>query len=113
MTNFLFYTILICFVCGPTTVEETIMALVNGKRKEFTGLSFKGIGELIVEETGTTDGKGLTIQLMQWEEAVFVEHFGLAVGAALCELIVDAIEAKTGIKPNGLQYTHEQGRFTS
>ena len=89
------------------------MALVNGTNKGLSGLSFREIGERIVEETGTTDGKGLTVQLMQWEEAVFVDTFGLKVGYALCELIIDAIEKKTGTRPEDLEYTYQEARFTT
>lgn len=86
------------------------MALLNGNRVSFVGLSFSQIGEHILERTSSVTGKGLRLVLDADEEKAFENFGGLAVGRTIANLIADAVEKKTGTKPDKLDYVYHRSR---
>jgi hypothetical protein len=90
------------------------MAEINGKGVDFYGLSFRQVGEKILEMGSPLgDGKGIALKLTNEEEAVFVQVGGLTVGYSIADLICDAAEKKTGTRPTDLHYTYADNVFTT
>jgi len=90
------------------------MAEINGKRVDFTGLSFRQVGEKILEMGSPSgDGKGITLKLTEEEEAAFVQVGGLTVGYSIVDLVCDAVGKKTGTRPTGLHYTYADNVFAT
>ena len=89
------------------------MALINGENTSLDRLSFEEIGDLIVDVTGSADGRDLTIQLTQWEEATFIDEYGVDFGEDFCDLICRAIDRSGELRPINVPFTYEQGRFST
>ncbi len=87
------------------------MANLNGKNVSFAGKTFVQIGELVSEASPAGDGRGVTLELDFHEENTFVRNFGLRVGFVLMDLVADAVEKKTGQRPNGAKYTYADRVF--
>ncbi len=89
------------------------MATLNGANVRFTGLSFSQIGEVIVKVTQSDDGKGINLVLTPEEQNAFERAGGMAVGYTIVDLVVDAVLKKTGKKPEGLEYSYKDFKFTT
>jgi len=85
------------------------MALIirDSEKISFNGLSFTQTGELLLEHSPSGDGKGITLILTRTEEAVFESYGGTRIGYSIVDLIADAVERKTGIRPKDLNYTYD------
>ncbi|KKR48940.1 MAG: hypothetical protein UT86_C0002G0115 [Candidatus Magasanikbacteria bacterium GW2011_GWC2_40_17] len=82
------------------------MATLKGTSLSFSGLTFAQIGEKIVEASGSDDGKDILLTLTEGEEQGFCAVVGLRVGWAIATLVSDAIEKKTGHKPEAFPYRY-------
>lgn len=80
--------------------------IVNGLPLDITGLSCREIGEKIAELSKTTDGKGITVQLTEQEEGGFERVASPKVDLCIAELVMDAIEKKTGKRPEPFRHTY-------
>ena len=76
------------------------MATVNGNEVDFEGISYVEIGELLLELSGTQDGSGLAVYLTEEESSGFMSDFEtFDLGLVLADLVLDAVEKKTGKRP--------------
>jgi hypothetical protein len=77
------------------------MAMINGNEVDFVGIPYEDLGDLLLALSGTEDGSGLAINLTDDELEEFIATFETSdIGLVLAELVVDAVEKKTGKRPD-------------
>ena len=77
----------------------------NGTTVPVTGSSLKLIGVALLKASPKGDGVGLKVVLTETEERQIETLVGMHVGAALLEVIGDAVGA-TGGDPNSLRFEY-------
>ena len=88
------------------------MATINGKNHPLDNLSLVEIAQLVVAESGTTDGTGIILQLRLWEESRMMDEFDFDLAPALERAIKDALLEKFR-EDFEFEYKYSEARFTT
>ena len=87
------------------------MAILNGKQIDIGGLNGLEISEILLAASSNGDGKGISLVLTSDEIEAIKAITTMSVENRLQEMLVDAIQRKTGKRSDWIPCTFEGGVF--